>query len=1636
MTTKHNLFFQLLFLCFFIGRPNPIQAVDNNQIKNKIDAYENNVRTYLYISKKNKSNPFYLDIADKYLDSILRLDQDNVFSIETRKNINLTRSTIEQNVINKFQLFDFFSGIPNFFGFVDDPIEYAYDDALEKLLNTKYIKLQNGPISDSNITSLLIRKSCDDEMFEIINQTLLSNTKHHILQKSQFALLFEPRTVDSIVNGIIHKQNIEKILNHFNLDRLGLFTVSTLDVIDEKVWLVKTEFKTYSKDEGFTEPIFTKGYNIDKRNYNYEWIIKFLFIFILSTLLLLGIVNFIISGIKSLFVKTETTQIQIFDLTLSEVWSDFKKHLSSLPLPLGLSFLMIYVCSFIIPGGEEHFLEFNVLIWVFCLTFSVSLLPIVINLFFINRLNFDGFHTIKGYSHFVSSSLLSTYLPFFVFYSIKYEISFLYEVYILVCLSVISYMIGQIYGQSFFDLIAQRKSKSNNILSIAGIVIGFITLYVINQLMIFEFSLINLLYGIVLSVCSSIIFFVLKKYFDGVENKNKLFLDSLQQQEEFLFVKSVIDVDNKIFNHIYSEGTEDLDIYIINAPQGIGKTSSLKEAKSKFIDEKWNWFYGDCDEIQSENTISFEPFLEAFTALLDTDKLVDRTSSIDKFSSKFINTALDNTIGINPIDELKINPESSINNMCLGITEKLNTLEGNILLIMEDVHWIDSETFSFLKHFLKTINRYDTLRKRFSVVFTLRSNLNENYRGVNYQELMDELNKLNSTTVNHFNIKNLITVDDFEIENFLLGVNEITNLKIAPNSLNELNDMFNSMIIENKGSTAILTPLYIQKMIDYLIKNEVLKRSPEGYILVKSLEIEMFPNMNEVDLFYHKIFDVFEKKWVRLLESATIIGSKFDADVISQVWDYNLLEVLTFLEDAVEKGILIDLSEEDNFYEFKDKRIISAVRSYFKDDLIQFRGEKQIIIEYNKRYLEFVNDQLLTPEKFSIESVLKVIRRLITLRFIESYFEQLNHLILDVILRYLYNYQHEKINVFGEFLKKNNLDDIGNLIIDLSIIVNHFDSTDEKKRHIIETIKEDHLKTNQIPIDQKHTRNLLNDLRLLILLNAPGNWAGSKRNLVKVKSLGFEYLDFTTNDWIYLTNDFLHKLKGIAKLHYTKEYLKDLLSSSCLITDFEYDISYPEEKKKYESIFQEISTELKDSDFEYIIQTENKLYELSYPKDSVSTNEESSFLNSLDVPVDEEIDDESGFDDDLQEETNATQDDPMEKLNQYKQVLDEIIPYEDKALFSKALNGIMYSTNFEYRSYQESINSFLSYHTFLLQDKSPTELWVIMYLNFLNSTTCTCKKTLYKNPCNCNKTGEIYLTNYTKEVEKNLKLISDYLSKIIESNTLSSISNLLYEVQKLFYLKTDDKDNFLALIYKQKDKIINTYTQDTWELRKFLVNNSLQFTTLGFYKQSNTYIREAIKIIKKDAETNSYPGANFSLSQQYFGLSINYKATNNLASALKNLRLSFKALIKDFEIKLPKGWEIIKDNLTPMSSDPEVLYLYGNPEKLKLKKSIYFLAQVFQEFGTIHHRLDNYELSNQYYDEAMTYINEGYSYSRYHLINLLRGINYKKINTKKGDEIIKVSIDKLKLNLIPEHDKSVYHSLKTQIDKLIQSTKK
>ena len=158
--------------------------------------------------------------------------------------------------------------------------------------------------------------------------------------------------------------------------------------------------------------------------------------------------------------------------------------------------------------------------------------------------------------------------------------------------------------------------------------------------------------------------------------------------------------------------------------------------------------------------------------------------------------------------------------------------------------------------------------------------------------------------------------NSFNLVDFVKNLSADNNgYKIASGSMNQINNLFNDyneqLKLESKDK---LTPLYVFKVLESWISNETLKYTPDGYVLTQTVNIEALPNFEDVDSYYHKIFDSLEPKWRRILESASVIGNKFDADILAQVWGYELLDVLDFLETAVNKGLLIDVSNQDNIY--------------------------------------------------------------------------------------------------------------------------------------------------------------------------------------------------------------------------------------------------------------------------------------------------------------------------------------------------------------------------------------------------------------------------------------------------------------------------------------------------------------------------------------------------------------------------------------------------------------------------------------------------------------------------------------------------------------------------------------------------
>ena len=340
-----------------------------------VERYKTHINTLQYISRDNYNNEYFLELALQYVDSIRLIDENNIHATLTEKNIDLTKNTIDNNVISKIEFFDFYSGLPAYYGFVDDAIEYAYDNSLTELLKTKYKVLGNVPLSETNVTSILIRDDCDDETFEIINQSLISNTNHRILQQPELIKILGLENSNNLINGLLDKNNVAKILEELNLDRLGVFTVNNLDIIDDKIWFVKTDFKTFEKSEGFLESIFARGYTVDKRDL--PILIELFLVLVLAIIfvsLTYGITLIFDNRKNILFASGESNK----ELVLS-VLNKVKYVALYFITPLILSFLMIYICSFIIPNGDVDIGEINVNVWIFSLTILMSFLPILIN---------------------------------------------------------------------------------------------------------------------------------------------------------------------------------------------------------------------------------------------------------------------------------------------------------------------------------------------------------------------------------------------------------------------------------------------------------------------------------------------------------------------------------------------------------------------------------------------------------------------------------------------------------------------------------------------------------------------------------------------------------------------------------------------------------------------------------------------------------------------------------------------------------------------------------------------------------------------------------------------------------------------------------------------------------------------------------------------------------------------------------------------------------------------------------------------------------------------------------------------------------------------------------------------------------
>ena len=175
------------------------------------------------------------------------------------------------------------------------------------------------------------------------------------------------------------------------------------------------------------------------------------------------------------------------------------------------------------------------------------------------------------------------------------------------------------------------------------------------------------------------------------------------------------------------------------------------------------------------------------------------------------------------------------------------------------------------------------------------------------------------------------------------------------------------------------SPRNLLEIFKYLLENEYFTEDVELVSLREDQDLRKISWSNQDDHFLHETFRSLNPKLIRILCSASFIGQEFEANVLSDIWKVERMDLLHDLIEAEEKGIITDLNESDDYYAFNSKKIRNALQSFALKKSNHSDNIPQIVLEYHRKIIKFVlgsselradaYDQIL---KMNTDSLIKI----------------------------------------------------------------------------------------------------------------------------------------------------------------------------------------------------------------------------------------------------------------------------------------------------------------------------------------------------------------------------------------------------------------------------------------------------------------------------------------------------------------------------------------------------------------------------------------------------------------------------------------------------------------------------------------
>lgn len=388
------------------------------------------------------------------------------------------------------------------------------------------------------------------------------------------------------------------------------------------------------------------------------------------------------------------------------------------------------------------------------------------------------------------------------------------------------------------------------------------------------------------------------------QEENSFFIPMIGREEEYNkldeYIKSVIDTTAFKILYIYGEA-------------GIGKSRIIYEITKKY-EEKFNFFILQTDSIVKK---SFNPFINFLKKYFNQDTSKNEKENKINFEKKYqdlldkLKRVVDNEaellikelirtksfiaalIGIyyeNSPYKL-LDPKGRYENTLYAIKDFFlaNSLIKPTIFICEDLHWIDYDSGEEFKILTRNIKKHPI---RLVVTSRFNDDGSKPYLMVDEDILKEEIN------INH-----LSKTDSEQLIDIELGNKSDTKLKDV-------------IIVKTLGN-----PFYIEQFCQYLIENNLLKISKNGYELNEK-NIEIPSSINSIIMARIDRLSLELKEAVQL---ASVIGMEFELEILNKLID-------ELMSDSYED------SNNQIIYECEKQKIwisLSEIKYIFKHALLQ-----------------------------------------------------------------------------------------------------------------------------------------------------------------------------------------------------------------------------------------------------------------------------------------------------------------------------------------------------------------------------------------------------------------------------------------------------------------------------------------------------------------------------------------------------------------------------------------------------------------------------------------------------------------------------------------------------------------------------